>query len=284
VIDLHSHTTASDGRSAPDVLIQEAAAAGVTTLAVTDHDTVAGLAVAGIAARAAGMTFVPGIEVTAVHEGRDVHVLGYYIDAADEQLQQFLDQQRADRRRRLSEILERLQQIGVAIDTEPLLARAADDTGKAVGRPMVAEALVTAGHARDIAEAFHLYLGDGRPAFVERSGVPPAQVISIIRRAGGLASLAHPGKTRIDALVSSLADNGLTALEVYHPDHDAHETARYREMAARYDLLVTGGSDYHGPGSGREAALGRTGLPAEDFARLMARARRSPSTGPADGR
>jgi 3',5'-nucleoside bisphosphate phosphatase len=282
VIDLHTHTTASDGRSAPDALIREAIAAGIATIAVTDHDTVAGLAPAAEAASAAGMTFVPGIEITAVHAGRDVHMLGYFIDADHPELLTFLDMQRADRRRRLVEILERLERIGISIDREPLLARAAADTGKAVGRPMVAQALVTAGHARDIADAFHQFLGDGRPGFVERLGAPPIDVIALIRRARGLASLAHPGKTRVDALVSTLAETGLAALEVYHPDHDQHETARYREVAARYDLLMTGGSDYHGTGSGRESGFGRVGLPAADFVRLAARAESGPAS--ADGR
>jgi predicted metal-dependent phosphoesterase TrpH len=271
VIDLHSHTTASDGRLAPDALVRSAVAIGITTLGVTDHDTVAGLGTATDAAREAGITLVPGIEVTSVHNGRDVHMLGYFIDAGHSDLLRFLDGQRADRRRRLNEILERLQQMGVSIDAERLLARAAADTGKAVGRPMVAEALVAAGHARDMADAFHQFLGEGRPAFVQRVGVPPADVVALISRAGGLASLAHPGKTRVDAIVSELADAGLAAIEVYHPDHDEHETSRYREMAARYDLLVTGGSDYHGPGSGRESGFGRTALPAADFDRLLAR-------------
>lgn len=276
MIDLHTHTTASDGRTPPEALVPAAIAAGVRTLAVTDHDTMAAVGAVAAAAAEAGVAIVPGIEITAVHEGRDVHVLGYYLDAGHRELVEFLDAQRADRRRRMAEILSALDRIGVSIDPAPLVRRAEADTGKAVGRPMVAAALVAAGHARDITDAFDRFLAEGRPAFVERVGAAPAAVVAIIGRAGGLASLAHPGKTGVDALVGELAAEGLTAIEVYHPDHDAGTTDRYREMAARYDLLVTGGSDYHGPGSGRDAAFGRTSLPAGEFARIEARAARRP--------
>jgi hypothetical protein len=277
VIDLHTHTTASDGRTPPEALVPEALAAGVRTLAVTDHDTMAALAVVMAAAEGTGVRVVPGIEITAVHEGRDVHVLGYYLDAAGRELGAFLDAQRADRRRRMIEIVSVLDRLGVPVDPAPLLARATG-AGKAVGRPMVAEAMVAAGHARDISDAFERFLAEGRPAFVARIGPTPSAVVAIISRAGGVASLAHPGKTGVDALVGELAAAGLPAIEVYHPDHDPETTDRYRAMAARYDLLVTGGSDYHGPGSGRDGAFGQTGLPAADFARLEARAadRRSP--------
>jgi hypothetical protein len=277
VIDLHTHTTASDGWTPPEALVSEALAAGVGTLAVTDHDTMAGIPAVMAAARETSLRVVPGIEITAVHQGRDVHVLGYYLDDGGPDLVRFLEAQRADRRRRMHEILSALDRIGAPVDRAPILARAASETGRAVGRPIVAAALVAAGHARDISDAFDRFLAEGRPAFVERIGPTPAAVVSIIDRAGGLASLAHPGKTGVDALVADLVADGLPAIEVYHPDHDSGTTDRYRAMAARYDLLVTGGSDYHGSGSGRSIALGRVGLPAADFARLEARAgRRSP--------
>ena len=271
MIDLHAHTTASDGRTPPESLVTEALAAGVRILAVTDHDTMAALPAVVAAAAGTGVRIVPGIEITAVHAGRDVHVLGYFLDAGSRELAAFLDAQRADRRRRMLEILSVLDGLGLPVDAAPLIARAGT-VGKAVGRPMVAEAMVAAGHARDISDAFERFLAEGRPAFVERIGPAPSAVVSIISRAGGLASLAHPGKTGVDALVGELAAGGLPAIEVYHPDHDVETTDRYREMAARYDLVATGGSDYHGPGSGRSAAFGHTGLPAADFARLEARA------------
>lgn len=272
MIDLHLHTTASDGRSAPDLLVREAAAAGVHTLAVTDHDTVAGLAEATAAAHRAGLTIVPGIEVTAVDAGRDVHILGYFFDPAHPDLVSFLSDQRADRRRRIIEMLEKLTAIGAPVDL-PVLA-AGEVSGRALGRPLLARALVEAGYARSIQDAFDQFLAQGRPAFVERRGASPAEVVALLARAGGVASVAHPGKQRLEATVRALANDGLAAVEVFHPDHDGQDVECYLQIARECGLLVTGGSDYHGPGSGREIALGRVGLPAEDFDRLVAHAGR----------
>jgi hypothetical protein len=142
-----------------------------------------------------------------------------------------------------------------------------------VGRPAIAQALVAAGHVRDVPEAFDRYLAEGRSAFVPRVGPSPRIVVDEIGRAGGIASLAHPGKLGDDGLVDAFIGDGLEAIEVYHPDHDGPAVARYRAFAIVHDLLVTGGSDYHGPSSGRSAALGQVGLPAIEFARLAGRAR-----------
>jgi predicted metal-dependent phosphoesterase TrpH len=137
---------------------------------------------------------------------------------------------------------------------------------------LLAQALVRAGHVQTISEAFERYLGEGRPAYVGRQGAPPGQVIELMARANGLVSLAHPGKLKRDDWIPEFVDAGLPAIEVRHPDHDAADEMRYRQMAARYGLLVTGGSDYHGPGSGRTEGLGRVTLDREDFDRLAARA------------
>jgi predicted metal-dependent phosphoesterase TrpH len=271
VIDLHLHTTASDGRSTPEQLVAEAAAAGVRTIAVTDHDTTDAIGACEAVARSEGLDFVPGIEMTAVDGRRDIHVLGYFIDGDDDELARFLSVQREDRRRRLLEIASTLERLGAPIDTAPITAAAS--CGRSVGRPMVAAALIDAGHARDVADAFDRFLGEGRPAFVERRGSSPAGVIARIHEAGGVAALAHPGKVGLDALVAPLAESGLDAVEVFHPDHDNEARVRYARLARDHDLLVTGGSDYHGPGSHRESALGRVGLPAREFDRLAARAR-----------
>jgi len=271
MIDLHMHTTASDGRSRPVELIDEAAAAGLTTIAVTDHDTLAALPDVADAARARGIETIPGIEITAVHSGRDVHILAYFVSSANEELASFLERQRADRLRRLFEMLDRLDRVGVPVDREAVRERAGG-AGRSAGRPLLADALVRAGHVGSIAEAFERYLGQGRPAFVSRQGASPQEVIELIGRANGLTSLAHPGKLHDDALIPGMVDAGLPAIEVQHPDHDSVDIARYRKMAERFGLLVTGGSDYHGPGSGRAAALGNVTLPPEDFERLTARA------------
>jgi predicted metal-dependent phosphoesterase TrpH len=270
VIDLHLHTTASDGRSTPDELVREVAAAGVTTMAVTDHDTMTAVADVRVAARALGIRVVPGVEITAVHEQRDVHMLGYFLDADRPALVTFLQRQREDRRRRLREMAARLQSIGVPIDISA--AAEADASGKALGRPMLAAALVAAGYVASTREAFDRYLGEGQPAYVERSGGTPAEIVALVAAAGGVASLAHPGKLGMDEIIAGLAAAGLPAIEVFHPDHDGLDVHRYLDVAARHGLLVTGGSDYHGPGSGRTSGLGRVRLPRADFDRLAARA------------
>lgn len=272
MIDLHLHTTASDGRSSPEELVREAAAAGIRTLSVTDHDTMASLPAVEAAAAVAGLTVVPGIEITAIVDGRDVHVLGYFLDARDAELAEFLAEQRDNRRRRLVEICARLGRLGVPLDPAPILAGVAREGGRAVGRPMVAAALVEAGHARDVADAFARYLAQGQPAFVERVGPPPVEVFGLIAGAGGIASVAHPGKIGDDAVVDDLVARGLPAIEVYHPDHDAAAVGRYHALAESRGLLITGGSDYHGTGSGRTSGLGRVGLPRPLFEQLAARA------------
>jgi 3',5'-nucleoside bisphosphate phosphatase len=276
VIDLHLHTTASDGRLSPGDLVTTVAAAGVSTLAVTDHDTLAGLDAASGVALALGLRFVRGIEITAVDGGRDVHVLGYFVDRPDDRFLEFLGDQRADRRRRASAMMGRLAEAGAPIDEDAVFgpggrARAGD---VAVGRPALGRALVAAGHVRDLNEAFDRYLGEGRPAFVARTGASPEDVVESLARIGAVASIAHPGKLGNDGLISRVSAAGLRALEVFHPDHDANDTARYAKLAAKFDLVPTGGSDYHGPDTDRARALGRIGPSEVDFDRLVALGRR----------
>lgn len=271
MIDLHLHTTASDGLLSPSTLVERAAAAGITVLSITDHDTLGGFAEASAAARSAGVRLVPGIEISAVEQDRDVHVLGYFIDPDSEPLAGFLRAQRADRVRRVREIGARLREHGCAIDVEPLIARAAAQ-GKSVGRPAIADALVARGDVRDRDDAFARLLGRGRPAFVPRQGVGGAGVIEVIHAAGGIASLAHPGVLDHDDLIPALAAAGLDALEVWHSDHAPEQAAHYSAMAERIGLARSGGSDYHGDGVHRACRIGAVALPAAEFARLEARA------------
>ncbi|MCC7008638.1 MAG: PHP domain-containing protein [Acidobacteria bacterium] len=270
MIDLHLHTTASDGRSSPEELAREAHAVGITIMAVTDHDTTAAIRRTQAAAADAGMVCIAGIEVTAVYRSKDVHILGYFIDPEATALLDFLSVQQQQRRRRLLEMLERLEGLGVAIDAGPLVAATAQD-GRSVGRPLVAAALVAAGHAADIGDAFERFLADGRPAFVARRGSPPEEVVARIHEAGGLVSLAHPGKMGLDAMIPGLIDHGLDGIEAFHPDHTADDQARYIALADAHGLCVTGGSDYHGHGSGRVEGFGRVALPRERYDDLVAR-------------
>jgi predicted metal-dependent phosphoesterase TrpH len=269
MIDLHLHTTASDGRSTPESLVAEAAAAGCRTIAVTDHDTTSAVDRVAAAARDAGLAFVPGIEMTAVDRAKDIHILGYGIDTTDADLAAFLAEQRLLRRARVVAIAERLSEAGAPIDIDVVLASAAS-TGRALGRPAIAAALVAAGHVPTMNDAFDRYLADGRPGFVVRDGAPPATIVERILRAGGVASIAHPGKYGRDDLIAPLVDAGMRAIEVFHPDHDRAAVERYQTMAASFGLVMTGGSDYHGPGTGRASALGRIGPPTEQLDALMA--------------
>lgn len=272
MIDLHLHTTASDGALSPSELVLEARAAGLSIISITDHDTTAGYDAARAAARDAGVELVPGIEISAVADGRDVHVLGYFIDTASAGLVAFLDRQRHDRLRRVRLMGERLAALGVPIDIDPILADAA--RGRSVGRPQIATALAAAGHVRTRDEAFDRFLQFGGAAYIPREGTAPEQVVAIIHAAGGLASLAHPGVARCDHRIPSLASAGLDAIEVRHSDHDAATEARYRAEAHARGLLVSGGSDFHGATGHRISRLGVVTLPQEDFGLLRAAAER----------
>jgi 3',5'-nucleoside bisphosphate phosphatase len=273
MIDLHMHTTASDGRCSPRELVVRVATAGVTVMAVTDHDTTASVAEVQALASARGIDAHAGIEITAVEDGRDVHVLGYFLDPAEPRLIEFLRVQRETRVKRVHVIAARLAALGVPIDLQALLDEAQRNLGRSIGRPQVARALQAVGHVVDTKEAFDRFLGSDGPAFVSRPGSPPEAVIGIIHRAGGVASLAHPGRTRIDARIKPLAIAGLDALEVYHSDHDEVVVQRYHRLASDLGLLMTGGSDFHGdPTHGLEP--GASTLPAEEWERLRAARRR----------
>jgi len=271
MIDLHLHTTASDGQSTPERLARQLSKAGITIAAVTDHDTTAAIAEVRSHAKTRGTRIISGIEITAVQASEDVHMLGYGFDPEHPALVGFLAEQRVDRRRRLEEMHNKLVGLGMPVDIESHMSAAAEKSGKALGRPLLAAALVQAGYVASIAEAFEKYLGSGGPAFVARRGASPIEVVALVHGAGGVVSVAHPGKLKSDALIEPLAEAGLDAIEAHHPDHDPATTAAYRARASKLGLLVTGGSDFHGRDSGRIDAMGKITLPADDFARLAER-------------
>ncbi|MBI3047131.1 MAG: PHP domain-containing protein [Acidobacteria bacterium] len=270
MIDLHLHTTASDGRCTPLEVVERSSRAGLTVIAVTDHDTTAASDDVRRLAAEYGIEAVSGIEITAIADGRDVHMLGYFLDPRHAGLGRFLAAQREVRLARLEAIGERLAALGMPVDLEPVFARAAADRRRSVGRPLIARAMVEAGYVADTQEAFDRWLGAGCPVFVPRSGASPEGVIEIIHEAGGLASLAHPGKLRVEPRIAPLTEAGLDAIEAFHPDHDALLVEKYILAARELGLLVTGGSDFHGdPAHGLEP--GSVTLPAAEFDRLRAR-------------
>lgn len=236
-------------------------------MAVTDHDTTAAVADVRAAARERGIEAISGIEITAVERERDIHVLGYFLDPLHEPLAAFLAAQRANRIARVEAIGARLAVLGMPVDVDALVEQARQEAGRSIGRPQVARAMVAAGHVVDTREAFDRWLGRGGPAFVPRTGAATDVVIGVIHQAGGIASLAHPGKVHIDDRIQPLKDVGLDALEAFHPDHDAAMVDRYVNLAQQLSLLLTGGSDFHGdPGHGTRP--GSVTLPAAEWARL----------------
>lgn len=269
MIDLHTHTTASDGRCTPAELVSRASAAGVTVLGVTDHDTVSGCDAAAEACLAAGLAFVPGIEITAIQEAVDVHVLGYFIDVRSAELEAFLAEQRRRRVDRVRQMIDRLAAFQIRLDADAILQPGIDDSTRSVGRPWIARALVAAGYVATTSEAFDEWLARGRPAFVPRMGAAPEEVVARIHEAGGIASMAHPGLIGRDDWIDRFAAAGMDALEAYHTNHDTRATARYLAMAERLRLGVSGGSDYHADESHGAPHPGSVALPRDHYDYLV---------------
>jgi 3',5'-nucleoside bisphosphate phosphatase len=271
MIDLHMHTTASDGTSSPEDLVARLEKAGITTFSVTDHDTMASVAAVTALGAAKGLTCVPGIEITTVHDGHDVHVLGYFLDAGSDRLQQLLARIRSLRVERAAEISDRLAAAGVPIDVQALVAGANPTSPRSIARPQIARALIAAGHVATVSEAFDRYLSEGCCAYVPHRGPSPAEAIAVVGQAGGIASMAHPGTVNRDELVPELVDAGLTAIEAYHSAHDEPTTVRYLALARAHGVAVSGGSDFHGEGTRRSELFGVVHLPKADFEQFVAR-------------
>jgi predicted metal-dependent phosphoesterase TrpH len=272
-IDLHTHSTASDGARAPADVARAAKAAGLSAFALTDHDTIAGLADARAAASLVGIRLINGVELSAVEGDTETHVLGLHLSEFGE-LEHRLVELREMRLTRAARIVERLNALKIPVTIDSVLHQAA---GGAVGRPHVARAMIAGGWALDFREAFEKYLGNGRPAYVgkERLSIPDA--IDLIHRAGGLAVLAHPGGGCPRDRIASLAGVGLDGVEVLHPGHSWDDSRRLDAWASELDLVRSGGSDWHGSND-TARALGIMRVPeqwlAEQASRVAARAPR----------
>ena len=269
-IDLHSHSSASDGTDPPAEVMRRARAAGLDVIALTDHDTLAGQDAAR-AALPSGLTLVSGMELSSRLDGHSVHLLSYLPHGMTAELAAEAQAIREDRRRRGQDMVARLRDLGVDVSWEQVAALAA---GGSVGRPHIARAMVAAGAIGTPAEAFtDEWIGAGGRAYVSRYALPPARAVALVRGSGGAVVLAHPGALsrgwRIpDEAIADLAQAGLAGLEVDHPDHDAAERARLRALAAELRLLATGGSDDHGGLTGYR--LGAETTSPEAFGQLMA--------------
>lgn len=267
MIELHCHTTASDGTLSPGELVELAAARGITVLAITDHDSTDAIEEGSRLCRERGITFIPAIELSASYQGRPMDLLGYGINPGHPALKAALAQMRERRRARLGAILERLRAAGVDLAEDEVTELAA---GGVVGRPHVAQALVRRGVVSTVAEAFERYLARGRPGYVPKESFSPAEAIELIQEAGGIACLAHPRYLKLDdeafsAMLDELTAVGLCGIEVYYSQHSPEDVERFERLAARRGLLVTGGSDFHGANKPEiQLGIGPSGVPLPD--------------------
>lgn len=250
-IDLHAHSSVSDGTEPPDALVESASQAGLDVLALADHDTTAGWAQAQSAAARVGIEVVPAIEVSTTWHGADVHLLAFWPEATDPDLVDLLVAIRAGRSARVPQILAGLAAHGVDLSEDDV--RRASGAAVSLGRPHVADALVDAGIVASRAEAFDAWLAEGRPGYVAKPAPALVRAIDVVARAGGASVLAHPwgrGSAAVldEAALVRLAAVGLVGLEVDHVDHTDKQRAQLRALAVRLGLVVTGGSDYHGSG------------------------------------
>ena len=270
--DLHLHSTASDGSDAPAVVVRRVAAAGFTTMALADHDTMDGVPEAVAEAKRLGITCIPAVEYSTLDDEREIHMLGYGLDPDDPALRRELRRLSAGRFSRAFLMVEKLNELGVAVSWERVQEIAGDEN---VGRPHVARAMQEAGHIREIKEAFTAeWIANGGRAYVERVKITPEESIAQIRAAGGVAVLAHPGRFRSDDdtigddVIDRYIAAGLEGVEVFYSRHTPAMEAHYRALADRHGLVMTGGSDDHGGNA--ESLLGRIQLPDEYVVRLIA--------------
>ncbi len=243
--DLHTHTLASDGTCPPAENVRLAREAGLAAVAITDHDTVAGIEEALEAGQSLGVEVIPGVEISSFANGQDIHVLGYFVPHQDETFKRALAGLRDTRHERNKLVIERLRELGLKLTLEEVYRRK-EGTDKNIGRPHIAEAMMERGYVQSIEEAFDKYLGKGGLAYVNPPRITPQQAIDLIRKAGGVAVLAHPGLYNDDELVEELIVYGLDGLEVWHPDNREDGVERYYRLADEYGLIMTGGSDFHG--------------------------------------
>lgn len=251
-IDLHTHSTVSDGTDTPAELVRAAARAGLDVVALTDHDAFDGLAEAEVAGAAAGVQVFPGMELSCSRKGQSVHLLAYGTDPRHPGLAAEMERVRGGRTARLLPVLAKLAALGVGVSEAEVLAQVGDSPS--VGRPHIADAMVAAGHVRDRTEAFDRFLADGGPAHVPRYAIEIARGIDLVHAAGGAAVLAHPWGRGREALLPPpvlrqlVAEHGLDGIEVDHQDHDADARTRLRSLTDQLGVLATGSSDYHGTG------------------------------------
>ena len=264
MIDLHTHSTCSDGTDPPERIVELAASAGCSAVALTDHDTLVGLEAAGLRAGELAVRLVPGCEVSCAYRGRNPHVLVYFVTDVEGPLQEELARLRRDRKVRNRRLVARLQSLHAPITYEEIVAEAAGE--ESVGRPHVATVLVRHGLAESIPDAFERLLGEGKPAYIPKARVSPSEIALLAKASGGVPVLAHPftlemSPSELASAVAELAEAGFAGIEAYYGRYTRDERAALRDLAQRNGLVATGGTDYHGPVKARLSVGGGEGDP-----------------------
>jgi hypothetical protein len=276
LVDLHVHSTASDGKLIPEAIVRKAAELGLRVISLTDHDSIAGIVPALKAVKAfPGLTFIPGVEISTDLADGEAHILGYFIDYTDPALEKSLEKFRDSRFGRGRGMVEKLAALGIDIDWSRVQEIAGDG---AIGRPHIARAMLEKGYITTFEEAFDKYIGHGGPAYVEREKMTPEEAVALIVRSKGLPVLAHPFTVKDpEAMVRQLKPAGLVGIEAYYKDNTAAETEATLKLAKKYGLIPTGGTDYHGIGDSSEVRLGGVEVPMAAAQRLIAAAGKRPS-------
>lgn len=268
--DLHTHTTCSDGKLHPFELLKKAETRSISVVSITDHDTMEAHRLLRREGSLTTMMIVPGIEVSCTENGRDIHILGYFLDPDNKELLNYEQHFRADRERRARRMIELLGTIGVTVSFDDVVDHA---QSAPIGRPHVAAALVERGHVASIHEAFDRYLDTGKPAYAPRSPFSIREAVDLIRRCGGVSCVAHPHRSFMDGTAfAHLLASGIEGVEVYHPSHWPSTRNHYHASASAHDLIISGGSDFHGSREYDEQNLGSVGISEEQFETLHVRA------------
>ncbi|MCU7494277.1 MAG: PHP domain-containing protein [Ignavibacteria bacterium] len=252
-IDLHLHTTCSDGVCSPLEIVTKAKKAGLDVISITDHDNLAGIEAATEFGKQMDVEVISGVEISTDIEDKEVHLLGYFIDIYHDEFQKYLSFFRQERYNRALRIIKKLNNLGVYISIESVLKKAKSG---AVGRPHIAQALIEAGYVNNFYEAFDKYLGNSSPAYERKIHLSPQSALKLIADAGGLSFIAHPGYIS-EKILLSLIDAGIDGIEVIHPSHNMNQVKYYRGIVNEYCLLSSGGSDYHGGKREDEQNLGK---------------------------
>jgi predicted metal-dependent phosphoesterase TrpH len=269
--DMHIHTTASDGNFSVKEIIEKAIEIKLEGIALTDHDTIDGLEEGVAWGEKHKFPVIPGIELSTEFNDQEIHILGYFIDYRLSWVKEKLAELQDARVTRIVKIVDNLKKLGYDVNVDEVFLQAGQG---AVGRPHVAYVLQQKGYVSHLQDAFHRLIGKDCPAYVPRYKMTPLEALDFITKAGGIPVLAHPGLSKADPLICPLWEKGLKGLEVYHPDHNTYDEAKYLDVAKEYKLLVTGGSDFHGPLGGDRSALGSKYVPAtiwQDMINLIKR-------------